>query len=77
MVAEAANSKIQWLEPRDLNTQKMEFCINGMSKDLQRDACEISSCHNRVANVLLCDGTVHEVNNDTDKKVLEEMVSIA
>ena len=58
MVAEAAKAGINWMEPRDLNTKNMSFCINAVIGNVQRDACEISSCHNIVANVLFCDGSV-------------------
>lgn len=76
MVAEAANAKLLWLEPRDLDTQTMVLCINVVSGDLRQDACEIFSYHSNMANVLFCDGTVRDVNNDMGEKVLKAMLTI-
>lgn len=77
MVAEAAKAGINWMEPRDLNTEKMDFCTRAVEKDLQRDTCEIFCNHNAVANVLLCDGSVRTLANESvNPKELEALMTV-
>jgi prepilin-type processing-associated H-X9-DG protein len=77
MVAEAAKSGINWMEPRDLNVEKMDFCTRAAKKDLRRESCEIFCIHSSVANVLFCDGSVRPLSNDSVMpKDLEAMMTI-
>jgi prepilin-type processing-associated H-X9-DG protein len=77
MVAEAAMTGINWLEPRDLNTKNMSFRVNAVIGNVQRDACEISSCHSLVANVVFCDGSVATLSSQSlSAKELEAMTTI-
>lgn len=63
MVAEAAKAGINWMEPRDLNTEKMIFRTRAVEKDLRRETCEIFRCHDVAANVLFCDGSVRTLSS--------------
>lgn len=77
MLAEAANSKIQWLEPRDLNVKDMTFRPDagdprGPSPEHHSD---IASNHAVKIKVLLCDGTVHDVEKTLDEKSLKTMLN--
>lgn len=77
MVAEAAEASLNWLEPRDLNTRKMEFCGNAISEKGQPDALKISSCHASVVNALFCDGSVRTLSRETlSAKELKAMTAI-
>ena len=58
MVVNAAGSGIDWMEPRDLNADKMNFRTRAVEKDLRLETCEIFRSHGTVANVLFCDGSV-------------------
>ena len=75
MVVEATEAHINWMEPRDLDVEKMQFRINGGGN---RNAAknEISSPHSSGANVALCDGSVRFLNATIDRKVLEAMTTI-
>ena len=77
MVAEAAKTGINWMEPRDLDAPKMDFCTRAVEKDLQRNTCEIFRSHDAVANVLFCDGSVRTLANESvNPKELEAMMTI-
>ena len=77
MVSEAANAKIQWLEPRDLSVKDMTFRPDagdprGPSPEHNSD---IASNHAVKVNVLFCDGTVHDINANMDEKTLKAMLN--
>jgi hypothetical protein len=78
MVAEAANARINWLEPVDLNTKDMTFHADIELREPSRErAFDIASPHAVAVNVLFCDGTVHDVNKrSVDQKVLQGMFTI-
>ena len=71
MVVEVANSGIDWMEPRDLKAEDMTFAINDGTPE------GIRSGHPKVANILLCDGTVHTVPDTTDPARIRAMSTIA
>ena len=65
MVVDAGGLGIDWMEPRDLNTDKMTFRTRAAEKDLRLETCEIFCCHGAVANVLYCDGSVGTLSNES------------
>jgi prepilin-type processing-associated H-X9-DG protein len=77
MVAEATKAGIDWMEPRDLNAEKMNLCTRAVEKDLRRETCELFLNHNHAAIVLFCDGSVRVVTNESVfPKKLEAMMNI-
>jgi DNA-directed RNA polymerase subunit RPC12/RpoP len=68
LVVEAARAGINWLEPRDLKEESMNFKINGDPN------AEISSFHVAGANASLCDGSVHFLPDSTDPAVLKDLI---
>jgi prepilin-type processing-associated H-X9-DG protein len=68
MLVEAADAKINWLEPRDLNVDEMTFHINKSGK-------EISSHHAGVANVSYCDGHQSTVRDDIAPETLKALTT--
>lgn len=77
LVAEAAGAGINWMEPRDLNTEEMTFCIKQFRDDGQESYInDISSCHIGTANVVLGDGSVRSLPSSLNPKVLEALMTI-
>jgi hypothetical protein len=76
MVAEAAGAGINWLEPRDLDVDKMTFQITHPSTQPENGVTDISSNHPIVANVLLCDGSVHSLSDTIAPKLLKAITTI-
>jgi prepilin-type processing-associated H-X9-DG protein len=76
MVAEAVGAHINWLEPRDLNTEKMTYRLNAFNSNSERIASEISSDHIGVVNVLFGDGHAEAVSNDIEPKRLKALTTI-
>ena len=76
MVAECAGAGINWLEPRDLNTEEMTFHIKSDWDESQPRTSDISSCHSEVANVGFCDGSVRCLTTDLDPKTIKAMTTI-
>jgi prepilin-type processing-associated H-X9-DG protein len=76
MVAEAADAGINWLEPRDLKTEKMTFNLAPPDSDTPSKKHNLSSCHPGVVNVLFCDGSVQSISNTIDPKLLKAMTTI-
>ena len=75
MVAEAADAHINWMEPRDLDTENIRFQING-SRNLDAKDAEISSRHSGGANVAFCDGSVQFLSDGIDAVVLKRLITI-
>jgi prepilin-type processing-associated H-X9-DG protein len=77
MVVEATGAGINWMEPRDLKAEGMQFCINGGPYgNPNAKLSEISSPHSGGANVALCDGSVHFISSSIDPKILKAMITI-
>jgi prepilin-type processing-associated H-X9-DG protein len=76
MVVEVAGAGINWLEPRDLNVDKMTFHIRHPGRPSETGQTDISSYHPAVANVLFCDGSVRSLSDDIDPKILEALTTI-
>ncbi len=76
MVGEAAGAGINWLEPRDIDVGKMTFQIRHPGPNSEAEINDISSSHPIVANVLLCDGSVHALSDTVDPKLLKAMTTI-
>jgi len=71
MLAEIADSDINWAEPRDLDAKTMSYQIN----DPSGRPC-IGSKHPRMANIALADGSVRSVNNNTDPNTVRQMTTV-
>jgi prepilin-type processing-associated H-X9-DG protein len=67
IVAEIANSDIFWAEPRDLEFDTMSFRINDPAGNC------IGSHHPGGAHVLMADGSVRFLSNDTDPAVVRAL----
>jgi prepilin-type processing-associated H-X9-DG protein len=76
MLIEVAGADINWMEPRDLEVDKMTFRIKHPGNEPATDLTDISSGHPRVANVLFCDGSVRSLPDGIDPKLLEAMTTI-
>ena len=76
MIVEAADAGINWLDPRDLNTEDMGFNRGGGPAEGLFGMTEITSCHAHVVNVLFADGSVRSISNTIDPKILEAMTTI-
>jgi prepilin-type processing-associated H-X9-DG protein len=75
MVVEAVNAKINWMEPRDLNVEDMQFQIGrGGTPNAVRD--DMSSAHSGGANAAFCDGSVQFIPASTDPKDLKAMTTV-
>jgi hypothetical protein len=75
MVAECAGAGINWLEPRDLNAEKITKDGIG-NLDSQKPPGGINSCHSGFANVLFCEGRVWAISGSVDEKVLRAILTI-
>lgn len=76
MVAECAGAGINWLEPRDLNTEEMTFYIQSDWDDSKPHTSDISSCHHGRAYVGLGDGSVRCLSTELAPKTLEALMTI-
>lgn len=72
LVVETVGQDVNWLEPVDLDLDKMELSING------RDISGISSHHHDGAHVVMADGTVVFLRSDEiTPKALKAKLTIA
>lgn len=76
MLAEAANAGITWLEPRDLNTKGMTFCIHAPPTAPPGQESDIASWHPGVVEALFCDGRVRGLNSDLTEKGVKALLTI-
>ena len=76
MVAEASGAGINWLEPRDLDTDTMTFQIRSASDPREPGSSDISSSHPGVANVVFCVGSVQSLSITLDSETLKAMTTI-
>ena len=74
MVAECAGAGINWMEPRDLNTEKMTFRINEQVPG--QPTCDISSRHPDLANSAFCDGSKRCLSVDMAPETLKAMLTV-
>jgi len=70
-IAEMSESGIHWMEPRDLDVDKMSFKVN------DRKGQAIRSKHPGVVNALLADGSAHSISEDIDPHVLKALFTFA
>jgi prepilin-type processing-associated H-X9-DG protein len=75
MVAECAGAGIQWLEPRDLNAEKITNDGIGTG-EYKNPPGGINSFHPGMAHVLFCDGAVHTIHSSVDEKTLKALLTI-
>jgi prepilin-type processing-associated H-X9-DG protein len=65
LLVDAAGTGIDWMEPRDLDADKMDFRTRAVDKNLQHETCEIFNPHRTVTNALMCDGSVRTLSKDS------------
>ncbi len=62
LLVDAAGAGINWLEPRDLNADKLTFRSRAVANDQQHQPSKILSPHGATANALMCDGSVQSLS---------------
>lgn len=70
LVVETPVAGVNWLEPRDLKAERMQFTIN------DGFGVEMGSLHSAGAHVLMADGSVHFLRDTTPSDYLEGMTTI-
>ena len=70
ITAEHSWSGIHWMEPRDLDVEKMIYTINDPA------GYGIRSPHPGVANALFADGTVHSIGEKIDPGLIKAIITI-
>ena len=70
-IVEVADSGINWMEPRDLSFDQMDFHVNG------KPHSSISSCHTRRAYVLMADCRVQSLPNTLPPETVRALLTIA
>ncbi len=73
MIAEVADSHINWMEPKDIDVEHMPLQINGSHSPGNPG---ISSHHPRGVNVAFCDGSVQVLSNGVDPAILKKLITI-
>jgi hypothetical protein len=71
LIAEVADSGINWTEPRDIAFDQMDFHINGTARNA------ISSCHRGNANVLMADCCVRSLRDTLPPETVRALLTIA
>jgi hypothetical protein len=69
LIAEAVNSRINWMEPRDLDKSRMSFTLNDPSRP------SISSSDPGGPGVIFADGRVDRLNPSVTPAVLKAMTT--
>lgn len=69
LLVETTSSGIHWMEPRDLRWEDTDFAING--------GMSISSEHEGGAHVMMCDGAVEFLKDDTPPSDVRAMATRA
>lgn len=69
-VAEVASGSVHWMEPRDLEFDRMSFTIDSSDK-----AVGLESHHPGGANVLMADGSVHWLAAKTARRSLRALLT--
>jgi prepilin-type processing-associated H-X9-DG protein len=65
LLIEAGGTGIDWMEPRDLNADKLTFRASPTANDLPPKPDEVIPCHGAIANALFCDGSVRTLSIDS------------
>ncbi len=71
IAAESLNTRIHWMEPRDLRIDEMSFVINDNSKP------SISSRHSSGPAVLFADAKVYRISESIDPDTLKALLTIS
>lgn len=72
-IVEACGTNVVWTDPRDQNVKRHEFSVNGPGQVVGQSASIVSSYHHNGAQVMLADGSVRFVGNQTDEKILRAL----
>ena len=75
MAFEACGSAIVWTEPRDIDSSRVEFSINGPGTISGRSDSLISSWHVGGAQVVLADGSARFVRSSIDPAILKKLLT--
>ncbi len=70
LVVEVADSGVNWMEPRDLSFENMDFHVNGQPRN------SISSRHRGDATVLFVDGSVGRLGDGLTPEAIRAMLRI-
>jgi prepilin-type processing-associated H-X9-DG protein len=70
-IVEVADSGINWMEPRDISFDQMDFHINGEPHN------SISSCHGKRAIVLMADGHTRFLHSTLPPEMVRALLTIA
>lgn len=77
LLVERSKSDIHWMEPRDLEFDRLDLTVHGRSRQGSSiPGQSISSEHPRGANVLFADASVEFLSVDTSPAVLTDMLVI-
>jgi hypothetical protein len=76
MLAECAGARINWMEPRDLNTERMTYRINDPQHDPGQPTVDISSGHGDSARATCCSATGRQLSNDLDPELLKALMTV-
>lgn len=77
LLVEQRTPGIHWMEPRDLEFERLDFTVHGRSRNGSSDSGQtISSEHRKGAHALFADGSVEFLAADTPPEVLKDMLVI-
>ena len=75
MVVEACGQRIPWAEPRDISLDKTPTGVNLPGSKLNHSDGIVSSYHLFGANILMGDGSVRFLGEETDPQVLRSLIT--